>query len=276
VSAPPAGPSDKGWRLTRPAPGPADEEVLSQVLLLLGDLRVEAFVTEDPTDSQRAEFGLDKPWRVLRWTMKPDPGSKETGVVEGSLIVGAEVPNGRGSRYARLGSSEIVFKLSADQLLIFNAEWRERKVIRVEPTSIRGLRIEWESLELSASAVDDPVRSRRDLRVNAPLAGLDFDSGRIPQWLAAIGNLQAVRFVQFEGPIAPSTGLTRPRLRISIHRSDAERPITLRIGAASPDGYLFATVADGDEGSVFLLPIAAWAPLLSSPSLSFARPLAMP
>ena len=80
-----------------------------------------------------------------------------------------------------------------------------------------------------------------------------------------MSQLEAIRFVQYDGEIQPYTGLHRPRLTVEVMLSSGRsRRVCSRIGDPTGDGHVFAAEGTSSSGPVFLLPAAAWDALIQS------------
>ncbi len=92
-----------------------------------------------------------------------------------------------------------------------------------------------------------------------------MDVTTLDRLVAELSALRVERFVQFEGPFPPEAKLEAPALAIEVDLRAAQGNRRLRIGAKADAETRYATVENGAEGAVFLLPDgpqSAWAALL--------------
>ncbi len=168
--------------------------------------------------------------------------------------------------YAQVDDKSFVFTLKTDILKPLEAELRDHLVLSFSESRAQRLVLNW----------GWPPRSVAFKRHTAAIKGqpewIDepgsdasgLDQSRIGTVVKAMSQLQAIKFVQYDGPIEASTGLLRPRLTAEVMLSGAEPVRTLRIGYSRPDGHIFAAEGTSASGPVFLLPSVAWDALIES------------
>ncbi len=256
------------WRMVKPAEGPADPETVGRALFALSNLRAETLVT-DRAESD-ARYGLDKPVLQVKWKTHDELAPPPRRTIEGeetTLAIGSVVPNKPDQpRYARVSSSPIVFTLGSEIIARFEAEWRDRQVLAIDPKATDQITLRWPSLTLTAR----PTTAAKDAEREWSFVDLPKGMKVEPELKALVKNLTRLttfRYAQYAGPIAPELGLFPPKLMVEVKPSALVRPPALRLGATSRDGYVYATNEDSPSGVVFLLPLSNWAPWIKPPTI---------
>ncbi len=256
---PAAGADPTTWRLSTPVSAPADPEAVGRLLHLLSDFRADTLITGSP--SADATYGFDKPTLTATWTTKVDPPLRADAT---TLTVGGTATGRPGSRYARVSSSPIVFTMGPETLALFEMEWRDRRILSFPIRRVDRITIKWPSVAISARPIADVKTKDPEWTLIDPPAGIDFDPGRFKPLVTALSNLMTFRYAQYDGPIAPETGLFPGRFSAMVHLDDGSTH-TLRLGNRTSDGYLFATMESGPSGPVFQLPLSGWEPWIKPP-----------
>jgi Domain of unknown function (DUF4340) len=241
------------WRMRRPIDAPADTRSVTQIVAILSNLRADQVITDKPADGK--PFGLDRPVLEVSW---------ETDKVH-RLEIGSPVPR-TAAYYARLGDQPFVFTLKTEILKPLEAELRDHVVLTFSAARAQRVVLNWgwpprtavfkyrtQNAKGQPDWVDEP---------GTDAAGLD--QSRLATLVKAMSQLEAYRFVQYDGEIQPYTGLLHPRLTVEVVLSPPEPTRTLRIGAPTGDGNVFAAEGTSSAGPVFLLPVAAWQALIES------------
>jgi hypothetical protein len=257
------------WRLKEPTEAPADPETVGRVLHQLSNLRAESLVTDRPGSDEK--FGLDKPVLTFTWKLRdqffPPPRATIEGT-EATLAIGGEVPNKPDRpRYARVSTSPIVFTIPSTLVAQLEAEWRDRTVLSFPPKSAERITLRWPGLTLNARPVADASAAEPDWTLVDPPVGLKLDVSQLKPLAKTLSKLTTFRYAQHSGPIPPETGLFPARLEVEVQPTGAVRPLHLRVGRQTPDGYLYATTEDTPSGAVFLLPLSNWNPWLKPPTI---------
>ena len=164
------------------------------------------------------------------------------------LKVGSPVPRAA-AYYAQAEDLPFVFTIKTEVLKPLEAELRDHVVMTFPAARAERMVLTWgwpprtvafrhrsQSPKGQPDWVDEP---------GSDAAG--FDQSRMPALVKALSQLEAVRFVQYDGEIPPYTGLHRPRLTVEVMLSAAEPTRVLRIGYPTNEGHVFA--AEGTSGS---------------------------
>ena len=214
---------------------------------LAARLRAERLVAESADDP--APFGLDAPGLSLSWSS--GAGSEPT-----TLEVGASAPDGAGQRFARLSGRPVVFTIGPEALSILSAELRDPRLLAFAADRADRLTLRWpvgsQAFRRSSGGVAAPSTWIPEPGGVAP----GLDPSRVEALVASLSALTTPRFLQYEGPIPPETGLLAPRLTIEVGLRGIEEPARLRIGRPAGPGAVIAALGTADAGAVFLLPAA--------------------
>jgi hypothetical protein len=260
-------PSSSGpnqWRMVKPVPAVADVRSVTQLLAALADLRAEELAGDLESDGKR--FGLDAPPWTVSWEIGPvkAPGDKAAkGSRTGWLKVGKPVVSNPGKFYAAVEGRPFVFTLGSPAIPAILAEFHETRVLSFAPEGIRRLVLGLPGRTLSFVRRTQPRGDPSDWSPEPGSNPRGIDLSRFNELIKQLAQLRAGRFLQFEGPIPPKTGLIEPRLLLEVHPAEGKPPQLLRIGA-SEGPFVLAATGNSREGAVFLLPGAAWEALIQS------------
>ncbi|HEV3166243.1 MAG TPA: DUF4340 domain-containing protein [Isosphaeraceae bacterium] len=259
------------WRMTKPAAGSADAEVVARLVVLLARVRAETLVTEKP--ESYSDYGLDSPALTVNWTVRPPAlprgvkaPSVATTFTEWTLHVGKEVPGKRGSRYARLSGNPAVFTISPLAFQYLSSELRDRRVFKFKPEQATRVEIQWPGLTVAYARTPATGGAIPGWTAEPGTDPSVVNTERITSLVTVLSALNAARFTQYEGPFPAQTGLTPPQATIEILLSGEEKPRQLHIGNAGPEGMRSATTAPGSEGPVILLVDTYWASWATPPA----------
>lgn len=256
-----------GWWLVEPTATPADSPSVAKLLGLLANLRAEALVTDKASSLDR--FGLLSPTLTVTWFASPSfsmvenpkggdvsPGSVE--LRQESLLIGSPLPDRPNARYAQIGGWPLIFILGPESLATLDAEWHDHRVLTFDPAHVRSVELEWADRKLSLLKEAANGESRWSLAPGSDAPGFAVDVARsITQ---AASQLTTRRFAQYSGPIPPGIGLDPARLMIRFEFDDGTSPKTIRLGASVGGGQAYATTDVGNQGAIFLMPDAPFAP----------------
>jgi len=241
------------WRMTRPVKAPADIRVVTAILASLSSLRADDFAADSAGDG--VAFGVNEPTLEVKW---------EGGGRSGGLKVGKPVPGKPSSRYAVLSGFDPVFTLDEPALQVYQAELHDSLVQKFGLDDVRRLALRWPGRTLAFARSERPTGQPTDWTPEPGTSIQGVDLSRFGDLAAHLSQLHAARFVQYEGPIPASSGLTSPRLAVEVGFGPGKPPSVLRLGAATEDGFVQAATGDGTTGPVFLLPAAAWEALIET------------
>jgi hypothetical protein len=270
--APAAAGKSTRWQMVRPVAARADDDAVTQVILLLSSLRAEEYITDQMGDGRA--YGLHAPTLTVTWTTpaeatvrkakekdrsKPGEGQNET--VTGTLRIGAKLPNSE-QWYANIEGNPAVFTLSARALGVFDAEFHTHRVLAFAPGAARRLVLRWPGRTLVFKPQEAPPGKEMRWVPEDSAAASGFDGSRLVALVQALSNLNAPRFLQYEGPIPAWTGLDDAGLSIEVHLADGAARF-LRISRTSDQQTYATTAKDGEaSGPVFFLTGPAWPELV--------------
>lgn len=259
------------WRLVEPVEAKADRESVAMLDHLLNPLTADRLFEREGTP-ELAKYGLDDPWARITWTTRDEKG-RETRRV---LRLGDEVQEGSGARYATIEGGPTVFSLSEIAVKVATVEMHERRVLEFAPASVSRLVIRRPTSEKVFRHSTKPFTGGLEWTPAPGTVPEDVDVSKLDQLVAAISALRVERFSQFEGPFPSEAGLEAPSLTVEVALRSGQGTRRLRIGSRSDGQHRYATVENGGEGMVFLVPDGPqtpWASLLDgSSSASEALP----
>lgn len=250
------------WQMGVPLVGPADQEVVRDLLSNLAYLRAKTFVDEPgallQTDTdERSREALRETALRFHWSVEGghlERGARIAGEVDGGRLI--EAPGGR------------LYTIPAERLDDFPrrlVDYRSKRVSSFDISAARRLEMEFPLIEeAGAEAGRAGV-----LRVVAELAesgwsssGASFDADRASHLVRTLAGLRAVDIFADEmgSNELASVGLdpARATIRVEGGSDPAARPETLAdlsIGYLDPDRGLFAK--PGDAPTIFLLSAGA-------------------
>ncbi len=235
------------WRMKAPVTGPVDRDNLAAIDVLLSGMRAETLVADSP----RPEFGLDSPWMTVIWSALPVGASTPE---ERTLRIGAERPEGRGSRFAMVSGYPWVFALAPRSLAILLGELKDRHLVALAPDSIGSMVVSSPDRSLSFEKAAPGPGQPGGWRFGSGSEGSPEDLNRASGLATALAGLRVDHYSQYLGPIPPETGLDRPLLTVEAHLKGSPQIVKLRFGRIRPDALRFVTAEHGDSGAVGLLP----------------------
>ena len=250
VRAPTAGEPPGRWRVVEPVRAPADDQAVTMLLLAVGSLRADAWESDSVGDGKA--FGLDAPRVRVSWVLTPGgrvSRDAPEGGTKGALRVGAPKP-GKEAYYANVEGDPRVFSVPRALVVPMEGELRARGVFGLPAKKVEGVTFRWPSRSVAverAAAGEGPGA----WRVAPGYDPSGFDPSRVGPFVAALADLRAIAFRQYDGPIPPDDGLGVPRLAVSFRVEGEPAERTLRFGNARTPHSLLATTAPGPVGPVF-------------------------
>lgn len=248
--------SPNRWKMLEPVKAPADVPAVTALLAALANLHAEDFAAEARGDG--VAFGFDAP--ILRLTWRKGSGESSAG----GLTIGKPVRGAPASHYAALDGFAPVFTLSAQALQPFTAELHETLVQSFPLGEVRRMILRWPRRAAAFRRIDRPTGKPTDWSPEPGTSIEGFDLSLFDTLVEQLSQLHAVRFAQYEGTIPKAAGLAEPRIAVEIGLGPDKPPSVLRIGAATGEGHVLATVGDGRTGSVFLLPAGSWEAMIAA------------
>jgi hypothetical protein len=242
-------PTNRLWQLVRPMRARADNPRLQALLQALRNLRVQRFVTDDPA-ADLEPLGLKPPQLEIAFQQ----GTNDLRVLQlgGSPTNAAELLHAR-----RLGSPTVVLLPKASVALLRGSfeDFRDRRLLSFPPVTAERIEVQAEdrfALERGTNALwrlvePTPAPADRDL---------------MREFLAALGEIEAVKFIKDVVTDYAPYGLAQPSRRYLLSRpvnSSAgptnELLVQLEFGATNEDQTVFARRTD--ESSVYAVPLAS-------------------
>jgi hypothetical protein len=213
-------PEGQSWKMTRPAPRPADGNTVAELLEKLGTARVREFVAEAPPSL--APYGLDRPVRLALHVGKEKDRATRT------LLFGRVDEAKKGVYAMREGESSV--------LLIPEETWR------AVPQNVATLRdktvVAFDREKVTRYDIESPkgtvtVTREKDVwKITAPqaLAADPVEAGAV---LARLNELRAQAFLTDDASGIPRY-LAKPEVKVTIHQEGAPAPTTVLL-ASAPD-----------------------------------------
>jgi hypothetical protein len=243
--------SPNQWRMRAPVEGPADAPSVTQALAALANLRAEGLVTDSVGDGKA--FGLDRPGIEVAW--ESDRLHR--------LKIGGQIPR-KPEYFATLVDQPLVFTLSASTVGLFEAEFRNHRVLSFPADRAERVILRWPHHSVALHRRPVPAKGQVEWVPDpgTELQGLDLS--RISGLIATLAQLQTTRFFQYEGTYPALSGVRWPRLTVEIQLSpNGPNPI-LRIGNRAGAAQVCAALGTADEGPGFFLPAPPWDDLIAS------------
>lgn len=216
-----------GWRMTAPEAAEADPRVVHATLTALADARVRK-VIED-IGAAGAPYGLDPPDCTAKLTIRGETAPR-------TLALGRTSPVGT-ERYARDAKGRIVFADGSLYTALAKpaADFRERRLIPVEPETITAIEIDRPSGRLAVE------RSGTSWRMTAPVADAAADSACTDLARAvATMEVDAVR----KG-LRPENVKADRRIGVRVTVSDGSPPREAFVATAGVEGKRLAWRSGG-------------------------------
>jgi Domain of unknown function (DUF4340) len=241
------------WRLRRPIDAPADTRSVTQILAMLSNLRADQLITDSVGDGKM--FGLDHPLMEIVW--ETDHSHR--------LKVGSPVPRAA-AYYAHAEDLPFVFTIKTEVLKPLEAELRDHVVLTFPAARAERLVLNWRwpPRTVAFRHRSQSPRGQPDWVDEPGFDATGIDQSRVSPLVKALSQLEAIRFVQYDGEIPLYTGLHNPRLTVEVVLSAVEPTRVLRIGYPTNEGHVFAAEGTSGAGPVFLLPAGAWDALIQS------------
>ena len=227
---------DENWTIPTRNNAPANSSEVRRLIDTLQNEQVTRFVED--VASSLPKYGLDKPQLTVTFSSFASENTAETKAGEqpfASVSFGKVEGN---DVFARVGDEPFVVavrKTLLDQIFSDPLQWLDLSIFNFKPEQIH---------RLSVTTDKELVRGANNqwswAKGTAPINQTNLQS-----LLNTLSTLHAVRWI---GSTSPVHGFDKPQLIISFTTStDDKTTHKLTIGAAAPDGMLFAKV-DEHEG----------------------------
>jgi hypothetical protein len=255
------------WRVD-PTTGPsftADAAVAEHAQRLLMSLTAQELVAYgDKVD--RAKFGLDKPATTITVTASTKTPDKSEKTIERKLLIGGEVPDARGARYAQVEGNPAIAVLDAVAVQLLQRtplDFVNRTVLTLDAGKITGLTRTYgaEPLEL--------VKKGEQWRIVKP-GGQAADDAVCQSLIAELAHLRVKKVVAFPAKDKDysAAGLGSPTAVVAVgiaSKPDNTDGRRVHIGKLVDDksGDRFANLDKLDM--IFILPAALVERLLAPP-----------
>ena len=232
--------ADKGWRMTRPAPLPADGELIGEFLDKLAAQKVKEFVADGPVAP--ASYGLDRPTRLTIFTGR----DKER--VGRTLLLGRVDDAKKGVYVMRPGESSVLLVPDevAKQVPKNVAVLRDKVVVSLDRDKVAKLELE------SPKGAVTAAREKDQWTLVAPQA-LPADQVEVGAVLAKLRDLRAQGFLSDDGSGIPRY-LAKPQVRLTLtEQGGASTTVLLAPSTETRGGAPVAYAAIAGKGPVVLV-----------------------
>jgi len=220
------------WRMVSPAETDADTEKINTLLDSIRYARVKKFVEENAPDlhayglepaEARVELGLGDNREVIYFGAKPAPDTKVVYAVRGE----------DGRRVLELDDA-ILEKVTASP-----DEWRDERLAKFDPESVRKLEIETNNSKLSVKQDENSGKwlmlEPRETRA---------DASRIESLLRGLAKMKAVRFVRSDKEA--QSRLKQPQLRLRLWVQDENEPILVSFTQMTAEEEYLSVLPSGE------------------------------
>ncbi|MBM3276709.1 MAG: DUF4340 domain-containing protein [Candidatus Handelsmanbacteria bacterium] len=210
----------EGWRLLAPAPAPADEQAVKDLLDRLHQARIESIAAESAPPSQ---YGLDAPSVEVSLLLGDERAEKR-------LRVGAPAPGGE--YYAQDLSRPAVFTLDSTLVRELGqpaAALRNRKPLVFAADQVDHIELQGPG-QMLAAVVDTAGTWSLEAPQRGPAKSWKFSN--------LLSQLAGVEVEEFAGPApAGQYGLDHPRLRVVL-RAGSQTVLEVKLGERGGQVYL--------------------------------------
>jgi hypothetical protein len=214
------------WKLTAPAPAPADEAEVSAITSALASAEVVRVVDENPSNLN--DYGLSNPRIAVSFKAAGDKDYRH-------LFIGEKTPTG-GDLFARRNDDKKVFLVASFQENSLNKsafDLRDKTVLKVDREKIDSVDLDAGGQAVTLAKDGAEWKLTRPLQVRA-------DFGTVE---GLIGKLQTVRMKSIVTPEASAAdlkkyGFDKPQATVNLNAGSAKA--TLLIGGAADDTAVYA------------------------------------
>lgn len=218
---------DHDWQLQSPIKVKADAKEIDNLLNNIKDLKVKAFINDEPKDLQ--EYGLADAQKSYNIWEKGQKKPK-------TLLLGQENPPKTGF-YAKIGDQPNIFLLSQEDIKKITKkafDLRDKSILAFEVNDIYKVRLRYPDKDILLE------RERDTWKLLKPREA-EVEFVKVLDLLWELNGLNFSDIVSEQGTMLSKYGLDSPQLQITFWR-DKEKPWnTLLLGATTPDKkYLFA------------------------------------
>ena len=234
-------PEGQGWKMTRPAPRPADSASVNELLDKLGAARVKEFVAEAPPSLKG--FGLDHPLRLVLHVGKEKDRASRT------LLLGDVDENKKGVYAMRAGESSVLLVPEETWKAVPQtaASLRDKTVVAFDREKVTRVDIE------SPKGPVTVTKDKDTWKITAPEA-VAADQAEVGAVLSRLRDLRAQAFLTDDASGIPRY-LAKPEVKVTLHQDGAPAPITVLL-APAPDkraGQPTVYAAVAGQGPVVLV-----------------------
>lgn len=260
------------WKLDQPANLAgrlADRAKVDTVLLELENLYPTKYVTDTPTDSDLARFGLtDTPVKIA---LTLDKGDKKT--EEKSYLFGQEDDTKTGI-YAKQGDSSLIFLVGPEVVKRLPKDFVDTTVARFDLNKVQRIKLTgWQKISGTPDMLELERKGKDSwAAVNPPMFAVD--SKKVEEFVSNLHDLKALRFEVYKtGVLAPhELEVGRGALEIEIALEGDKEPLVLTVGAFKEADKAYYAKSSRLPGDVFLLPEGLFKEVMKGRGYFSSRP----
>lgn len=206
------------WKITQPQPFSAATQKITNWLMDINSLKVEQFITDEPTDLKL--YGLEPPQLHLSLWLKNQAQPQQ-------LLIGNADAEKTGV-YAKLGDQSSVVLLKAETFTQLNKtafEMRDRDILALDTAAVEKVQLKYAATTLLLEKSGDTWKAKEPEKKNL----LTYKVNNI------LYDLDALEFL--EDIAAPDAnlsvyGLTPPEVEITVWSKGQKDSLTVLVGAA--------------------------------------------
>jgi hypothetical protein len=214
---------DGAWVISRPARARADARAAEDMVGMLQSVRLNRILEEHPTPEDLRRYGLQPPSYAVTASADGVPSLTVEGGIENSFD---------GSAYLRRAGDERVF--AVDGITRTTLAKRTDELRAHDVAGVRDLGLVGVSLK---SAKNDWAIQREPEKpwVFVRPAGAPVDGSAVSQWVAAVAQVRAEKFLVDSPAERARTGVEKPALDVTFRRRDETVRVRLAGGAKDQD-----------------------------------------
>ncbi|HMK74311.1 MAG TPA: DUF4340 domain-containing protein, partial [Myxococcaceae bacterium] len=214
---------DGAWVISRPARARADARAAEDIVGMLQQTRLNRVLEEHPTPDDLRRYGLQPPAFSVTASADGVPPLTVEGGIENSFD---------GSAYLRRAGDERVFAvdgITRTTLAKRTDELRAHDVAGVRDLGLVGVSLS--SARNDWAIQREPEKPWLFLRP----AGAPVDGAAVSQWVAAVGQVRAEKFLVDSPAERARTGVEKPAVDVTFRRLDETVRVRLAGGAKDQD-----------------------------------------
>ena len=225
---------DGAWVISRPARARADARAAEDIVGMLQQVRLNRILEEHPTDEDLRRYGLRPPSYTVTASADGVPPLTVEGGIENSFD---------GSTYLRRAGDERVYAVDA-----FTRATLAKKTDELRAHDVAGVRdLGLLGISLKSAKHDWAIQREpeKPWTFTRP-PGAPADGAAVSQWVAALAQVRAEKFLVDSPAERSRTGVEKPAVDVTFRRLEETVRVRLQAGAKETDpAYLLREDAFG-------------------------------